>query len=205
MISANSIENKKTVPALREKMPLWYSLVWSSRGASQILNVLLVSYVVYFSTDMLGLNPAVVGAIILGTKIFDAITDIMFGYILDKTRTKLGKARPYELFLLAEWALTVMIFAIPNLSRTGQYIWIGVLYTLVNAVCCTALGGADSVYMSRAFPLEKNRVTALSVNGVCVYVVSIVFSMMFPMFLANAGTECGAGCRLRFALLFRAL
>lgn len=62
------------------------------------------------------------------------------------------------------------------------------MYTMVNAVCATALGGIDSVYMARAFTTEGNQIKAMSINGFIVMFCSIVFNIVFPSWLAGKGT-----------------
>lgn len=72
--------NEKGVPlGARVKMPFWYSLAWSTRGISAALNVILIGYITYYCTDMLGLSAGVVGAMLLGSKVIDAVTDLMAG------------------------------------------------------------------------------------------------------------------------------
>ncbi len=181
--------NEKGIPyGARQKMPLWYGLAWSSRGIAAAINVVFVLQITYYATDLLGLNAAVIGGIILVSKIIDAFTDLGFGFILDKTHTRWGKARPYEIFIILEWLFTILLFNVPKVGPTGQYIWIGVMYVIINAVCSTALGGVDSVYMARTFTTDQNRIKAMSVNGVVVMFCSIVFNILFPRFLAGAGT-----------------
>lgn len=185
--------SEKGVPyGARKKMPLWYGLVWSTRGVSAGIAAVLLMQVTFYCTDVLGLSAAVVGVIFLVSKIIDAFTDLAFGFILDKTHTKFGKARPYEIFIIAEWFFMVLMFDAPNFSTTGLYVWIFIMYVLVNAVCATALGGIDSVYMSRAFTTQENQIKAMSINGFVVMFVSIVFNIFFPQFLAGAGkTKAG--------------
>lgn len=49
-------KNEKGIPyGAREHMPLWFPLAWSSRGVANAINVILVGYVTYYCTDMLGL------------------------------------------------------------------------------------------------------------------------------------------------------
>ena len=60
------------------------------------------------------LNPAIVGSLLLASKIIDAFTDLGFGYILDKTHTRWGKARPYEVFVVLMWAFTILMFNVPR-------------------------------------------------------------------------------------------
>ena len=144
--------------------------------------------IAFYCTDIVGLSAAVVGTLFLVSKIVDAFTDLGFGFLLDKTHTKWGKARPYEVFIIFEWIFTVLMFNIPNVSTTVQYIWLFIMYTMVNAVCATALGGIDSVYMARAFTTEGNRIKAMSINGFIVMFCSIVFNIVFPSWLAGKGT-----------------
>lgn len=172
----------------REKMPFWYSLAWSSRGVVYAINAVFVGYIVFFCTDVLGLNAGIIGGILLGSKVIDAFTDLGFGYLVDRTHTRFGKARPYEFFVILEWLFTILMFAVPDVSRTFQYIWVFIMFVLVNAVCQTALGGVDSVYMSRAFTTDKNRIKVMSINGFVIYIGSMIFSILMPQFLSRGGT-----------------
>ena len=182
-------KNEKGIPyGARERMPLWYGAVWSTRGIAAAINVVLCMNIAFYCTDIVGLSAAVVGTLFLVSKIVDAFTDLGFGFLLDKTHTKWGKARPYEVFIIFEWIFTVLMFNIPNVSTTVQYIWLFIMYTMVNAVCATALGGIDSVYMARAFTTEGNRIKAMSINGFIVMFCSIVFNIVFPSWLAGKGT-----------------
>ena len=182
-------KNEKGIPyGARERMPLWYGAVWSTRGIAAAINVVLCMNIAFYCTDIVGLSAAVVGTLFLVSKIVDAFTDLGFGFLLDKTHTKWGKARPYEVFIIFEWIFTVLMFNIPNVSTTVQYIWLFIMYTMVNAVCATALGGIDSVYMARAFTTEGNRIKAMSINGFIVMFCSIVFNIIFPSWLAGKGT-----------------
>lgn len=181
--------SEKGIPyGAREKMPMWYNLIWSSRGISAAINVILIGYITFFSTDILGLSASVIGMILLGSKVIDAFTDLGFGYILDKTRTKIGKARPYEVFIVFEWIFTVIMFAVPDAGKTIQYVWLFVTYVIINAICSTALGGIDSVYLARAFSTDNNRIKAISVNGFVVMFSCMIFNIMIPQFIAGEGT-----------------
>ena len=170
--------NEKGVPfGARQKMPIFYGLAWSTRGISAAINAVLLMQITFYCTDILGLKAGIVGGMLLGSKIIDAFTDLGFGFILDKTHTKLGKARPYELFIVFEWIFTIFMFNAPKISEGGQYIWIFIMYVMVNAVCATALGGIDSVYLARAFTTNQNQIKVMSINGFVVMFVSIIFNI----------------------------
>lgn len=181
--------NESGVPyGARQHMPLWYPLAWSTRGVAAAINVIFSGYIVFYCTDILGLSAVVIGGLLVASKIIDAFTDLGIGYLIDRTHTRWGKARPYEFFIMLEWLFTILMFAVPHASTTVQYIYIFIMYVIVNAVCMTALGGADAVYMARAFTTDGNRITAMSVNGVVVMFFSIAFNIGFPQLLATLGT-----------------
>lgn len=181
--------NEKGVPCgARQKMPIWYGMAWSARGISVSINAVLLMQIAYYCTDILGLNAAIIGTLFLVSKIIDAFTDLGFGFILDKTHTRFGKARPYEIFIVFLWLFTVFMFNAPSMGQTGQYIWIFVLYVLINAVCSTALGGCDAVYLARTFTTKKNQVSVMSINGFIVMFTTIVFNIWFPSWIATQGT-----------------
>lgn len=180
--------NEKNVPyGARQKMPLFYGLAWSTRGISAAINAVLIMQISFYCTDILGLNPGIIGALLLGSKIIDAFTDLGFGFILDKTHTRFGKARPYEWFIVLQWIFTIFMFNAPKMGEFGQYVWIALMYIIINAVCTTALGGIDSVYLSRAFTTNQNQIKVMSINGFVVMFVSIVFNIWFPNWLDGAG------------------
>lgn len=104
------------------------------------VNSLLLMQATYYATQSLGLSVGLVGTLFLVSKVFDGVTDLIAGYIIDKTHTRLGKARPYELFLIPTWILTVIFFSTPMaLGTTGKAVWVFVLYVLIQAVCVTFL------------------------------------------------------------------
>ena len=137
---------------------------------------------------MLGMGATLVGTLLLASKIFDGVTDLFVGFIIDATHTKWGKARPYEIFIVFVWGLTVLLFSAPEMSTTGKAIFVFVLYTLINSVCATFLNGGDAVYLARSIRSEKNRVSVMSFNGGIIMLFSIVISMLLPQLIAGMGS-----------------
>ena len=137
---------------------------------------------------MLGMGATLVGTLLLASKIFDGVTDLFVGFIIDATHTKWGKARPYEIFIVFVWGLIVLLFSAPEMSTTGKAIFVFVLYTLINSVCATFLNGGDAVYLARSIRSEKNRVSVMSFNGGIIMLFSIVISMLLPQLIAGMGS-----------------
>lgn len=173
----------------KKKLPFWFGLTWSSRAMSLAINVVIISQISFYCTDMLGMNPILVGNLLLLSKLFDGITDLVVGFIIDKTNTRFGKARPYEIFIVLTWIFTIIMFSVPDMGEMAQAVFVFIMYTLVNSVCATFLNGADAVYLRRAVPDNVNQVKVMSVNGIVVMAGSIVVSILFPQLLAGIGRE----------------
>lgn len=89
------------------------------------------SYLLIFYTDILGISAAAAGAILVLTKIWDAVNDPIMGTIVDKTNTKWGRFRPYVLFVPIPLAVfSALCFVAPDFSTTGKVIYALVTYTI---------------------------------------------------------------------------
>ncbi len=71
--------------AENEKLPGYLKWAWTSRGLSLALNVILIMQLTYYCTDMLGMGAALVGTLLLASKLFDGVTDLCVGFIIDRT------------------------------------------------------------------------------------------------------------------------
>mgnify|MGYP000382226424 CR=1 FL=1 len=80
--------------------------------------------------------------------------------MIDKTKSKLGKARPWMLYAYIGCAVTLVAnFAIPaSLGRTAQYAWFFIAYTMLNAVFFTANNIAYAALTSLVTKNSKERV-----------------------------------------------
>ena len=113
----------------------------------------------FFYTDYVGVDIALVGIIFLITRFFDGVSDIIMGFITDRTHSKWGKARPWILWMSVPYAVTfVLLFLIPaDASTLVQGIYIFVTYNLVNTVVYTALNLPYSTMASLITRDEKSR------------------------------------------------
>ena len=86
---------------MKEKRYLnWFNKIGYGAGdvAGNMVYALLSSFVLIYLTDTVGLNSSIVGTLMALSKIFDGVTDIFFGNMIDRTRSKMGKARPWMLW-----------------------------------------------------------------------------------------------------------
>lgn len=164
-------------------------LGWSGRAVSLACNVIVLGYLTYFCTDFLKMDAALVGTLLMASKLFDGVTDMVAGFIIDKTNTKWGKARPYEISIIGVWICTVLLYACPELGTAGKAVWIFVMYTLTNSIFATLLNASESVYLSRAFKYESDRTKLVSYNGILVTLFAMLLSILFPQLMASLGTS----------------
>lgn len=108
--------------------------------AGNVIYAFLSTFMMFYLTDTVGMNMGVVGVLMALSKLFDAVTDLFFGLFLDRTKSKLGTARPWMLFCYIGCAvMLVAIFMVPeSWGKTAQYIYFFITYTLLNAVFFTA-------------------------------------------------------------------
>lgn len=97
-----------------------------------IIYIVVGSFLMFFLTDVYGINPIAAGTMMMVVRIWDAINDPIMGVIVERTRTRWGKLRPYILFSLLPIALfTVLNFLAPNFgSPTLQLVWCYAVYIL---------------------------------------------------------------------------
>ena len=107
-------------------------------------------FLVYYYTDIFGLNPAAMGTMFLVANLWDAINDPLMGAIADRTNTKNGKYRPYLLWFAIPYGLTGwLIFANfeflndPGLKLIYAYatfILFKMVYTAINVPYSAMMG-----------------------------------------------------------------
>ena len=174
----------------------WYNKVGYGSGdiAGNVVYALLTSFVMIYLTDTIGLNAGVVGTLIAVSKIFDGVTDLFFGAMIDKTKTKMGKARPWMFYGFFGCAITLVgIFAIPtNLGQTAQYAWFFICYTLLNAVFYTANNIAYSALTSLVTKNNRERVEMGSFRFIFAFSTSLLIQSMTIGLVAAFGGGAAA-------------
>lgn len=120
----------------------WYNKIGYGSGdiAGNTVYAFITAFMMIYLTDTAGLNSGVVGTLMMLSKFFDGVTDIFFGAMIDKTKTKMVKARPWMLFpYIGNSILLIAIFAIPDsFGDSAKYAYFFICYTLLNAVFYTA-------------------------------------------------------------------
>ena len=144
--------------------------------AGNVVYALLTSFVMIYLTNTVGLKAGIVGTLIAVSKIFDGFTDVFIGSMIDKTKSRMGKARPWMLWGFFGCAITLFaVFAIPtSLGKTAQYTWFFIAYTLLNAVFYTANNIAYSALTALVTKNSKERVQMGSFRFIFAFSTSLL-------------------------------
>ncbi|MFV0342493.1 MAG: MFS transporter [Anaerocolumna sp.] len=164
----------------------WIGYLLGPAGAL-LLNAVLATYLNVYYTDVLGLTKYWGGLFLvifpIASKIIDAITNILMGYFIDRTKTKEGKARPW--LLLSAPLLTIsgiLLFAVPNVGDTLQIIWVMLSYNLFYSFAFTIYNMSHNlmVPLSTRDTMQRGKLSVF--NQIATIMMSgILVALVFPM------------------------
>ncbi len=185
--AARMTESEDYIMETGRKLKLSEKLAYGLADFPEAVNSILAAFLTMFYTDSIGMAAGVVGTMFLISKLFDGVTDILAGVLIDKTRTRWGKARPWLLWLSVPTGLAViLIFFIPqNGSPTMQLIYAFLTYNLFTAIMFTITGIARSSLLALMTQDAKERGSMAA----------------FGMFFGLGSTILG--CSFTFPLVFR--
>ena len=133
----------------------------------------------FYMTDVLKLSMGLVSIVLLGTKVWDAVNDPIMGQIVERTRTKWGKCRPYLLWISIPFALTTALLFLPvnfpeswniitkdgtNLGNAGNFIYMLIMY-MIFITAYTAMEIPRNSLTPLVFPQKDLRVKAVSISS----------------------------------------
>ena len=166
-----------------------------ARFATAAISGLVQGYLLIFYTSVLGIDPIKVGTMFLIAKIWDGINDPIMGVIVDKTRSKMGKMRPYLLYGAVPFGLVIIAMFLPLggvLSSVGKVAFMYasyLLYDFLSTLVGVPLDGLPAV----ASPNSEERAKIISVSrivgsigeqsGLVLYSLFIIFMPMKDTFL----------------------
>lgn len=140
---------------MNEKKLTWGTRVAYAGGdvACNVIFGMIGTLLTLFYTDYVGVSPAIVGMVMLLSRLFDGVSDLVMGVIVENTKSKWGKSRPWILWMSVPYALSaVLLFSVPHTTGMVQAVYIFVTYNFCTTLCYTALNlpyGSLSAMMTR--------------------------------------------------------
>lgn len=150
------------------------------------------SFILFFYTDIFVIGAGAAGILMIVARVWDALNDPIMGTIVDKTRSRWGKMRPYLLFISLPLAVsTILLFLNPTgLSLTGRIIYAYITYIvwgMIYTVCDVPFWGLASVMT----PNPKERVSFISVSRLVHSVGGALPLLIIPIVTKLVGNEKG--------------
>ena len=106
-----------------------------------IIYTAMSAFLLFYYTDYAKVSALAVGTIMMVSRIFDGVSDIIMGMIVDRTKSKFGKARPWILRMCIPFAISgILLFSVPtSWAATPKLVYVFITYNLVSTVIYTAI------------------------------------------------------------------
>ena len=180
-----------TDPTKKEDMQPKEVLSYSIAGLGQnIICQLVTTFFMVYMTDVAGVSALWLAWMFLGARLFDAFNDPIMGSIVEMTRTKAGKMRPYLKYSPIPIAiLTVLLFvSVPGWTETGKFAYSTIIYLLWGI----AYTSVDVPYWGLASSMTSDtekRNTLLTIARLFCTIGSGAVSVFIPVIIGNNGTD----------------
>ena len=173
----------------------WFNKIGYGSGdvAGNVVYAFLSTFMMFYLTDTVGMDVGVVGTLMALSKLFDGVTDLFFGSMIDKTKTRMGKARPWMIFGYIGCAIMLAaIFMVPeSWGENAQYAYFFVTYTLLNAVFYTA---NNIAYASLTALITKNSSERVQLGSIR-FIFAFATSLLIQYITLDAVTFFGGGAQ----------
>ncbi|MFR2848231.1 MAG: MFS transporter, partial [Hungatella hathewayi] len=165
---------------------MWQIGFFSLNNCATNIAMFLMMQYSYFTQNVLGLAAAIIGIIATGTRIFDAITDPLVGFLVDRTNGRFGKFRPYMLIgNIIIWSSLIVIFNTPTDWSTSQkYVMTTVFYiiNILGYTCQTVVTKAGQAVLTNN---PKQRPVFAGFDSVLTQMASALVPMLITTILAE--------------------
>ncbi|MDO5549375.1 MAG: glycoside-pentoside-hexuronide (GPH):cation symporter [Eubacteriales bacterium] len=180
---SKAIDQTNRVVSLREKIAYGITEI-----ACNPMYTIFCSFLVYFYTDVIGVNPAAVGTIILVSRIFDGFSDVIAGNLVEHTHARSGSARPWILRIAIPLGVSyVAMFTVPDCGEWGKLVYIFVSYNVVQSVVYTMANAAMSALPTYMTGDRNSRSSCYAVRLFIAAATQTVLSLKFMNIIEAMG------------------
>ncbi|HCJ6321580.1 TPA: MFS transporter [Citrobacter sedlakii] len=204
-ITRDQLAQGRVDDALSVREKIGYGL---GDAGGTVITCLIMNFLTFFYTDVFGLTPALVGTLFIALRVFDAVSDPIMGVIADRTQSRWGRFRPWQLWVaIPIGVIGVLTFTVPDASMGvkiawafGTYLLLSVGYTAINVPYC-ALINTMTTRHNEVISCQSCRFVLCGVAG---FLVSVGLPWMVDIFgkgSAAQGYQLGVGVLCTVAVI----
>lgn len=159
-------------------------------GAANVYVAMAGTFLTGYYTDTVGIAAMAVGTMMLVARIFDGITDLLMGAIVDKTKSKYGKARPWVLWTAPFMAIgLILLFSVPKsmYGNNSGLIYAYVTYIFLNCIIYTANNLPYNALLSRMTLNVQDRASTASVRFIMTQFITLIINAVTANLLTTVG------------------
>lgn len=162
------------------------------------------SFLTIYYTNCAHIPALFIGNMMLACRVLDGITDIIAGTLIDKTNSRLGKARPWFMFTFPFVCIGfALMFTVPgSADAMTKEAYATVTYVLFTAVFYTLNNIAYQALLPRFSPTSQDRVAISSLKTVIAYISILAVSMATTILLGQLGGMDSQGAWTRVIAVY---
>ena len=172
------------------KIPMWKKICYGcGAGGGNVMSTLLASFLLSYYTDTAGIAAAAIGTMFVVCRLLDGITDFAMGGIVDKTNTKIGKARPWLIICAPLMFIgIILILCVPQgWSHAMKLVYAYATYIFLNCIVYTIFGIAHAALLARMTRDFKDRNTTSTVSSILNNAAGLIVGTMITALQLNFG------------------
>lgn len=157
----------------------------------QMTLALVNAFLTLYYTDSVLISASFVGTMMLAARVMDGVSDIIMGFVIEKTKTRFGKARPWVILGAIPLALSiVLLFNVPaSFSPISKNVYVFLTYVFMSVICYTIVALAHTAMLPRISLRSSDRNIVLVVIALMQGIMTAAMVGVFAPLLQALGGE----------------
>lgn len=173
-----------------KKVPLWRKTLYGlGTGGGNIFSQIGAAFLLSYYTDTALMGAAAIGTMFVVCRVFDGVSDLLMGAVVDSTKTKWGKARPW---LILSGPLTflgiVLLMHVPVAAgASGKLIYAYATYIFMSVIVYTIFGIANTAMLPLMTRNAKDNTMLATFSAVGNNVIGLIAGSAITPLVLNFG------------------